>query len=216
MGEKDGSKKLEAAIDNTRKRDGERQTSGGERVTLSASDVQTLVVKTDDSLIAADIPSAAELVEKVTPGTLKALLARLQGGELEIGEQYVSIEDGMQITGTLLRQGETQLPDLQTEEGEAPRLVDVKTWHFLAGNGLRFSMIGAYMTDRQLPAFMGREVTIMRLGSFRSKRGRIVTRYTCFAEKATDVKNTIDVQSTERGVTATSAASIGSSTRTDG
>lgn len=180
-----------------------------------ASDAKTaaLVKQEDDAKAIANsddadkMPSALLLIEEMTPEKMTDLIARMRAGQIEISEQYVSLKPGQSITGQILRQGVTQLPDLQAKEGEAPKMVDVPTWHFRNNEtGIQFSMIGAYMLNRNLPMFLGRkvDVTIYRgPGFIETRKGRRLARFLCYAEREIEQeidevkKGAIDVQSTE-------------------
>lgn len=171
--------------------------------TLDSSDVGALVKTAPTEIMTMDdLPGIGSLVENVTPEKLQELVEKLQGGKLEVGEQFVALQPGQQIAGTLRKQGTTLLPDLQN----SGKMVEVKTWHFKHSSGMLFSMVGSYMLDRQLPAFMDREVTVMRGGQFKSKQNRIVSRYTCYSEAIAEVIDAESVEKAEEQSSSTSAA----------
>lgn len=160
---------------------------------------------TDTDLVTGfdQLPSALDFVEQITQESIADLASQLRSGELEMGEQWVALQPGQQIQGELLKSGTTKLASMQ----DPGVMVDVTTWHFkrdvpVPGGGtmpIRFSMVGAHQMNRQLPDYIGRAVTISKIGFQRSKQGRMVGIYQIFAGAVSKAfTNAIDATATEK------------------
>lgn len=132
----------------------------------------TAIVKSDDAADQAMVVGAEgfELpgVGKADPAHAARLLAEMRDGTM--APKIISLEEpGSYVTGILI--GEGSGVDFKDADGEERIL---PTFNFRLENGFIAGVIASHQMSKELPNFIGKNVRVMKLGQFTSKKGRRV------------------------------------------
>jgi hypothetical protein len=118
----------------------------------------------------------AGLVRRADAGSLAA---RLKAGEIESAPQLLTLEEGTEMTVTVLSEGKTEIEDLN----KSGSMKEVTVWILQMLDpdtfdpGPKVSILGSAQLDRQLRTLVGKVAIIARGGEVRTSKGRKMTEY---------------------------------------